>query len=428
MRRIIVLLAMVMTMHAIAQSTFPILSNFRIENSQTSRVYFDSSEPITASSAKGFIISGKSISGVTISSGRSTGHYFSVTSPFNFWDNNTIRYEGGSNFKNKNGLVVSEFTLTYIKNQIAEPEGNGKIFYVSTTGNDNNNGLKETTAWRTIRKAGNTAMAGDIVYIKAGNYGGENVKCSNSGTKDAPIKFIGYKSKIDDLNDYSYYKYGSGNLDGSRAPLIQSKDRKKGIGWEVSGRSYIMIKNIQIEGFEENLLGFSSPNNIFFDNLVSARSGEHNVMLTTIGGHHLRFTNTLSFNGMVSAFMIGGDFNAILNCKTYADEPQKDIAMDYHVYLYGKNNIVYRHFGQHMGNLSHPGHGISLKSSGNITEFNLVENCEMNNINGALEFRHSDVKYNVAKNFKSDGGLDQMIREVSYSGMVQVSILLRTVW
>ena len=70
-----------------------------------------------------------------------------------------------------------------------------------------------------------------------------------------------------------------------------------------------------------------------------------------------------------------------------------------------ENNIVSNHYGQHIGNLTHAGHGIALKSSGNITEYNLIENCEMNNIKGALEFRHSDVKYNVAKNFRSDGGL-----------------------
>ena len=103
--------------------------------------------------------------------------------------------------------------------------------------------------------------------------------------------------------------------------------------------------------------------------------------------------------------MLAGDFNAILNSKTYADEPETTTAMDYHIYLYGKNNIIYNHYGQHIGDLTHGGHGISIKATGYPTEYNLVENCEMNNVTGALEFRHSGVKYNVAKNFRTNGGL-----------------------
>ena len=405
MKRILVLLAMALTMHAHAQTTPPVLSNFRIEQNQPSRLYFDSNEPITASNAIGFTVSGKVISGVTISSGNTTGHYFTVSASFTFWDNNTIRYEGGSNLKNASGLGVSEFTLTYIYNELPEPKGTGKTYFVAVSGNDGNDGLSESSSWKTISKAAIVAKAGDIVYIKAGNYGNENVKSNNNGSTNAPIKFIGYKNKPGDLDNFTYYRYGDGKLDGIRAPLLTGGSRSSGVGWNLSGKSYIIMRNLQIENYRMNIQGFSSPNNLVFDNMVLAGSGEHNVMLTHIGGHHIRFTKTLSYNGMVSAIMLGGDFNAILNCKTYADEPQTDIAMDYHIYLYGKNNIIYKHYGQHIGDLTHAGHGIALKSSGNLTEYNLIENSDMNNVTGALEFRHSDVKYNVAKNFRTDGGL-----------------------
>ena len=73
-----------------SQGVPPVLSNFRIDGGQTSRVYFDSSEPITGSNASGFRISGKSISGVRISTGKTSGHYFTVSSPFTYWDNNTM--------------------------------------------------------------------------------------------------------------------------------------------------------------------------------------------------------------------------------------------------------------------------------------------------------------------------------------------------
>ena len=80
------------------------LSDFRILASQPNRVYFDSSKKITASNTTGFIISGNTISGVRINSGKTTGHYFTVKSSFNFWDNSLIRYIGGSNFKDTEGI------------------------------------------------------------------------------------------------------------------------------------------------------------------------------------------------------------------------------------------------------------------------------------------------------------------------------------
>ncbi len=42
----------------------PTLTNFRVENSNKNRVYFDSNELITGSTSSGFTISGKTISGL----------------------------------------------------------------------------------------------------------------------------------------------------------------------------------------------------------------------------------------------------------------------------------------------------------------------------------------------------------------------------
>ena len=105
LKRILVMLTMTLTMHVYAQTIPPVLKNFRILYNQPSRVYFDSSVPITASTTTGFTVSGKSLSSVTIASGSTTGHYFTVSSSFTYWDNNTIRYTGGSNIKIPEVLV-----------------------------------------------------------------------------------------------------------------------------------------------------------------------------------------------------------------------------------------------------------------------------------------------------------------------------------
>ena len=71
-------------------SSTPILTNFSIDDYQKSRVYFDASADITGMTTTGFVISGKTISSVTID-GDGLGGYFTVSSPFTFWDNNTIQ-------------------------------------------------------------------------------------------------------------------------------------------------------------------------------------------------------------------------------------------------------------------------------------------------------------------------------------------------
>ena len=48
-----------------ANST-PVLSNFRIVDNHKNRVYFDSEGAITGTSTNGFIINGKTISGLSI--------------------------------------------------------------------------------------------------------------------------------------------------------------------------------------------------------------------------------------------------------------------------------------------------------------------------------------------------------------------------
>ena len=64
----------------------------------------------------------------------------------------------------------------------------GRIaYYVSTTGSDTNLGTS-TAPFRTINKAAQVALAGDVVTIKSGTYS-ETVTVKNGGTLSAPIVF-----------------------------------------------------------------------------------------------------------------------------------------------------------------------------------------------------------------------------------------------
>ena len=61
--------------------------------------------------------------------------------------------------------------------------GTGSAYYVSTTGNDSNNG-SFSSPWRTIQHAAKTAVAGDTVYAMGGVYN-EIVTFPNSGSATA---------------------------------------------------------------------------------------------------------------------------------------------------------------------------------------------------------------------------------------------------
>ena len=100
-------------------------------------------------------------------------------------------------------------------------------YYVSTKGNDKNDGRSEGKAWRTIGHAAKTARSGDIVWIKAGNYGSEIIEIRNSGKKNQPISFIGYKSRPGDINRL-YYTYSKGkNPSESEMPLLRGSTRNR---------------------------------------------------------------------------------------------------------------------------------------------------------------------------------------------------------
>lgn len=97
----------------------------------------------------------------------------------------------------------------------------GATYYVTTGGNNSNSGTTEGSAWRTITYAATKVNPGDIVNIKAGNYGHEHVVINRSGTSGSYITFKGYGGEV--------------KIDGQD---------KTGEGILISGASYVKIEGI----------------------------------------------------------------------------------------------------------------------------------------------------------------------------------------
>ena len=106
----------------VVDSFAPTLSNFRINNANKDRVYFDSSEVITGSTFTGFTITGKTITSLVINTGNLSGHYFVMNSEFVEGDTPTITYVGGSNIQDDADTpnALEAFTATAITNNISD--------------------------------------------------------------------------------------------------------------------------------------------------------------------------------------------------------------------------------------------------------------------------------------------------------------------
>lgn len=101
--------------------------------------------------------------------------------------------------------------------------------YVAKNGNDSNPGT-ETAPWLTIKKAGDTAVAGNTVCVKAGTYDDRLIPQS-SGNSGSPIFFVAEAGVI--LSDQNI--------------TWQSKTAKLWEGMiEIAGKSYITISGFNI--------------------------------------------------------------------------------------------------------------------------------------------------------------------------------------
>jgi parallel beta-helix repeat protein len=82
------------------------------------------------------------------------------------------------------------FSLVLIISLCIPTWAQAATYYVAKNGNDNNTGT-ETRPWLTIKKAADTMVAGDMVYVKEGTYY-ESPDPSKSGTAENYISFLAY--------------------------------------------------------------------------------------------------------------------------------------------------------------------------------------------------------------------------------------------
>lgn len=251
------------------------------------------------------------------------------------------------------------------------------VYYVSTTGVGGNSGTSEGSPWN-FSTAISTAVAGDTVHVKTGNYGSLSLNFSTSGTSGNLIRFIGYKTTIGDIvSTTSPTRTYLQDVDSTELPLLTGSNRASGTAINISG-DYVHVENIQITTYSlaVNITGvYVVCKNVITTELGSTGSGIYNGFgFRTYGDNFLldacsvKRANGEGFNTK------GGSFGNINNSYTFSDSLVN--GMDYHFLMSGGStgNVVDNCTAQRTSGSDHKGHGFDMKD---IATFNTYQNSTL---------------------------------------------------
>jgi len=276
-----------------------------------------------------------------------------------------------------------------------------QTYYINVSGNNNNSGLSESNAWRTISYAASSSSPvgpGDIVYIKAGNYGNENVIFKTNGTLQNPIQFIGYENIPGDNPDLNY-NYGDG-VDETVMPLLDGNDRTNGISITMSNRLYIELSNIQIRNYKIGIYAYQGKQ-LKVKNIIAMYLGDPN---DSYSGRGIAFGSNaeeniiedcIVYNSCAEGISITGNNQILRNCRVYSDDNStgSKSATNYYIHVGGNNNLVEYCYAERIGDLGHVGHGIDLKGN---CENNIIRHCVSKGMEtNGYELRHRGVRNNL---------------------------------
>jgi len=162
----------------------------------------------------------------------------------------------------------------------------GKIYYVATTGSDENDGSQQSP-WRTLQHAADAVKAGETVLVRGGTYK-ENVTFKNSGSATTGyITFQAYPGEI---------------------PVISGEESKSSTLVEFNNADYIIF-----DGFELTKLRTSDPNKYLAG--IRVINSSSNII---IQNNHLYSIEHTGTKGNAHGIVIYGDKNtAIKNIKIY---------------------------------------------------------------------------------------------------------------
>ncbi len=236
---------------------------------------------------------------------------------------------------------------------LVQTGNNGGVYYVSTSGNDNNSGTL-SKPWRTIQKAAKTLVAGETVLIRAGTYR-ETIIPTYSGTAGNYITYANYPNEVVIVD-------GNGiNLSNPLEGLINVKNKH-----------YIKIQDLTIQNSKNigvYVSGTNNPkvlsSNIILSNLKVLNS--NNEAIKVFLGDQILIENSYTKESVSSGIGVWHSSNIIVDNNKVVNArnlpmPQgheECITISFVSNFEIKNNVVYfENFNNFLGAA-----GIDIKNS-----------------------------------------------------------------
>lgn len=334
---------------------------------------------------------------------------------------------------NANGETsVEEGTVTITTGRNKIPTSGDNVYFVTTSGTSNNDGRTEESSWE-ISHALKAAEPGDIVFVKSGRYSNKSFRLTKNGTRDNPIRFIGYKNSPGDIDVYGQiplnddtkgrrgttryannteFDYTTRPSDQEMPYFYKAYARNDNPAFDISG-DYIELYNIIVEGYHTAFNITSSSQGAKIINTITLEQGNMSVAFED-SSHPDRYSGTgysvygasefviaynTNLNSEQNAFQISGctsgtvtdnisysynvingtDYNFLLSGNSGV--PTSGITIEY--------NTVHRNSG-----VAHGGHAFVAKNGANN---NIIKNFYVQNSSVEVNFT------NVYENTFEDG-------------------------
>jgi hypothetical protein len=326
-----------------------------------------------------------------------------------------------ANFKSVKGIYNSRIGV----DKLAQATGR-KTYYVSGSGDDSNDGLTKTTAFRTLQEAADKVSAGDTVYVMNGTYTQKtdpNKAILNiyqkQGTATAPITFKAYsnhKPVLKSSNNWTIAIAGSSYINIEGLTLVGSNDLitleyakqqknnlnnplTNGAAIIVSKTSsypshHIVIRNNNISKFGGGGVSTAKVDYITIENNVISETCLYTPLggnpISTVHNHNLD-NNTTAYKMIIRGNIVYNNISYIpwyINTKgevteghgIIIDDTMNTQATSTHQPYTGKtliaNNIVYNNGGS----------GIAVFKSANV---DVVNNTTYQNVKSPDQQKHN---------------------------------------
>ena len=283
-------------------------------------------------------------------------------------------------------LVTSSFTLA-------------ATYYVdATNGNDDNDGLSQSTAWKTISKVNSSSFEpGNIVLFKRNETWHETLIVPNSGEPGKPITFGSYGEGEKPIID------GKGSL---REGIMAGDNKLEGNEKDYITIEDFYIKNTILFGIDGVNTDHLTVRNCLIENIGPGIKRWDNVA-TGIGLIH-ETTNALIESNIIHDIFIWDDMkgegiyigacppdnpHAEANNNTVRNNEIYNVNVGMTVKVYAVKNIIEGNYVHHADN-----QGIRVTGSeeeGNIVRYNFVTDCQWE---GIETFNWANISYNIVKN------------------------------